>query len=134
MTKKVLILGAGLVVKPMVEYLLERKIPLMIASPMKQRADAIINGNPMGSAVDWSMDDPSELEKMISEHDLVVSLLPFKYHLDVARICIRNKRSLITTSYVQPDMNMLNASAKEAGVILLNELGLDPGKIGRAHV
>ncbi|HUX96610.1 MAG TPA: saccharopine dehydrogenase C-terminal domain-containing protein [Bacteroidales bacterium] len=125
--KKVLILGAGLVVKPMVEYLLERKIPLMIASPMKQRADAIINGDPMGSAVDWSMDDPAALEKMISEYDLVVSLLPFKYHLDVAKICIRYKRSLITTSYVQPDMRMLNASAKAAGVILLNELGLDPG-------
>lgn len=125
--KKILILGSGLVVKPMVEYLLERKITLMIASPMKQRADSIINGDPLGSAVDWSMDDPSALDKMISEYDLVVSLLPFKYHLEVARKCIRYKRSLITTSYLQADMSMLNSSAEAAGVILLNELGLDPG-------
>ena len=112
--KKILILGAGLVVKPMVEYLLERKIPLMIASPMKQRADSIINRNPLGSAVDWSMDDPAALEKMIPEYDLVISLLPFKYHLDIAKICIRYKRSLITTTYLQADMTMLNSSAEAA--------------------
>ena len=47
--KKVLILGAGLVVKPMVEYLLGNRIELMIASPMKDRADEMINGNPLGS-------------------------------------------------------------------------------------
>jgi len=125
--KKVLILGAGLVVKPMVEYLLEKKIPLLIASPMKQRADAIINRNPLGSSVDWSMDDPETLEKLIAEYDIVVSLLPYKYHVDVARICIRYKRSLVTTSYVQPEMRLLNEQAKAAGVLLLNELGLDPG-------
>ena len=125
--KRILILGAGLVVKPMVEYLLEHKIPLMIASPMKERADAIINGNPLGSSVDWSMDDPPALERMIADYDLVISLLPFRYHVDVAKFCIRFKKPLITTSYVQPDMKMLNTAAKEAGVILLNEMGLDPG-------
>ena len=46
--KKVLILGAGLVVKPMVEYLLENGFRLMIASPMKERADEMIKGNPLG--------------------------------------------------------------------------------------
>ncbi|MBI5009159.1 MAG: saccharopine dehydrogenase NADP-binding domain-containing protein [Bacteroidia bacterium] len=125
--KKVLILGAGLVVKRIVEYLLDRKIPLLIASPMKERADAIINRNPLGSSIDWSMDDPGILEKLIAEYDIVVSLLPYKYHVDVARICIRYKRSLVTTSYVQPEMRLLNEPAKAAGVLLLNELGLDPG-------
>jgi saccharopine dehydrogenase (NADP+, L-glutamate forming) len=125
--KKVLILGAGLVAKPIVEYLLENKIQLTIASPMKQRADELIKGNQLGAATDWSMDDPAALDKMIPDHDLVVSLLPFKYHVDVAKKCIRHKRPLVTTSYVQPDMRLLNEPAKEAGVLLLNELGLDPG-------
>ena len=125
--KKVLILGAGLVAKPMVEYLLERKIPLIIASPMKQRADAMINKNPLGSSVDWSMDDPAGLEKLVEENDLTVSLLPYKYHAEVARVCLKFKKSLVTTSYVQPEMRALNESAKEAGVLFLNELGLDPG-------
>ena len=125
--KRVLILGAGMVAKPMVEYLLKNGFPLMIASPMKERADRMINGNPIGQSVDWSMDEPSGLDRLVSEYDLVVSLLPFKYHTDVAEVCIKYKKPLVTTSYVQPGMELLDAKAREAGIILLNEIGLDPG-------
>ncbi|HBH85166.1 MAG TPA: saccharopine dehydrogenase, partial [Bacteroidales bacterium] len=125
--KKVLILGAGMVVKPIVEYLLDHQIPLLIASPMKQRADAMINGNPLGSSVDWSMDDPEALDKLVAEHDIAVSLLPYKYHADVAKVCLKYKRSLVTTSYVQPEMKSLDAAARKAGVLFMNEMGLDPG-------
>src|SRR5450759_258208 len=125
--KKVLILGAGLVVKPMVEYLLKNNFGLMVASPMKERADEMIKGNPLGSSLDWSMDDPAMLEKLVSDYDITVSLLPFKYHSDVAKVCLRHGKSLVTTSYIQPGMMELDESAKKAGVIFLNEIGLDPG-------
>ena len=125
--KKVLILGAGLVVKPMVEYLLENNFRLMIASPMKDRADEMIRGNQLGSSLDWSMDDPETLEKLVSEYDITVSLLPYKYHAEVARICLHHRKSLVTTSYVQKEMQELDEAAKEAGVLFLNEIGLDPG-------
>lgn len=125
--KKVLILGAGLVVKPMVEYLLKNNIGLTIASPMKARADEMIMGNPNGSSVDWSMDDPETLERLVSEHDITVSLLPYKYHTDVAKICLHFHKSLVTTSYVQKEMIPLDEPARKAGVLFLNEIGLDPG-------
>ena len=116
-----------MVAKPIVEYLLEHQIPLLIASPMKQRADSMIKGNPLGSTADWSMDDPEVLDKMVAEHDIAVSLLPYKYHAEVAKVCLKYKRSLVTTSYVQPEMKALNEAARKAGVLFLNELGLDPG-------
>jgi saccharopine dehydrogenase (NADP+, L-glutamate forming) len=125
--KKVLILGAGLVAKPMVEYLLEREFRITVASPMKARAGEMIKGNPLGVSVDWSMDDPDNLEKLVNEHDITVSLLPYKFHPDVAIICLRYKKSLVTTSYVQAPMKALDNDAKKAGIILLNEIGLDPG-------
>ena len=125
--KKVLILGAGLVVKPMVEYLLNNNFGLMIASPMKDRADEMIKGNPLGSSVDWSMDDPEMLEKLVAEYDITVSLLPYKYHSDVADVCLRYGKSLVTTSYIQAGMMELDEAAKKAGVLFLNEIGLDPG-------
>lgn len=125
--KKVLILGAGLVVKPMVEYLLENNFSLMIASPMKDRADEMISGNLLGTSLDWSMDDPAMLEKIVAEHDITVSLLPYKFHSDVANVCLRHGKSLVTTSYIQPGMMDLDESAKKAGVLFLNEIGLDPG-------
>jgi len=125
--KKVLILGAGLVVKPMVEYLLNNNLGLMIASPMKDRADEMINGNPRGTSIDWSMDDPATLEKLVADYDITVSLLPYKYHTDVARVCLRYGKSLVTTSYIQTGMMELDEAAKKAGVLFLNEIGLDPG-------
>ena len=125
--KKVVILGAGLVVKPMVEYLLKNNFGLMIASPMKDRADEMIKGNPLGTSLDWSMDDPAMLEKIVAEHDITVSLLPYKYHSDVAKVCLRHGKSLVTTSYIQSGIMDLDESAKKAGVLFLNEIGLDPG-------
>ena len=125
--KKVLILGAGLVVKPMVEYLLKNNFGLMVASPMKERADEMINGNPNGSSLDWSMDDPGMLEKLVAEYDITVSLMPYKYHSEVAKVCLRHGKSLVTTSYIQPGMIDLDESAKKTGLLFLNEIGLDPG-------
>ncbi|MBK7711829.1 MAG: saccharopine dehydrogenase NADP-binding domain-containing protein [Bacteroidales bacterium] len=125
--KKVLILGAGLVVKPMVEYLLEKGFRILIASPMKERADEMINGNPLGSSLDWSMDDQPGLDKLVEEYDITVSLLPYKFHVDVAKICLKHRKNLVTTSYVQPQMMALSEAAKDAGIMFLNELGLDPG-------
>jgi saccharopine dehydrogenase-like NADP-dependent oxidoreductase len=125
--KKILILGAGLVAKPMVEYLLESGFCVVIASPMKERADEMINGNPMGSSVDWSMDDPEMLGSLVAGNDITVSLLPYKYHADVARKCLLRKKPLVTTSYVQPEINAMNDDAKKSGLLFLNEIGLDPG-------
>ena len=124
---KVLILGAGLVAKPIVEYLLGRGIGVVIASPMKDRAERMINGNPLGTSIDWSMDDPSKLDEMVAGSDVAVSLLPYQFHTRVARICIARHRPLVTTSYIQPEMQHLQDEAKNAGVIILNEMGLDPG-------
>ena len=125
--KKVLILGAGMVVKPMVEYLLDKGFRLMIASPMKKKADEMIKGHRLGSSIDWSMDDPKTLGKLVAEHDITVSLLPYKFHPEVARVCLNYKKSLVTTSYIQPEMQALDLAAKKAGVLFLNEIGLDPG-------
>ncbi|HEX2968378.1 MAG TPA: saccharopine dehydrogenase C-terminal domain-containing protein [Bacteroidales bacterium] len=125
--KKVLILGAGMVAKPIVEYLMREGYRIVIASPMKGRADEMIGGNPLGASVDWSMDDPETLDLLISGNDITVSLLPYKYHSQVARLCLAHKRPLVTTSYVQKEMQGLDEAAKNAGIIFLNEMGLDPG-------
>jgi saccharopine dehydrogenase-like NADP-dependent oxidoreductase len=124
---KVLVLGAGLVAKPMVEYLMSNGFRVVIASPMKGRADELLAGNELGASVDWSMDDPETLAMLISGNDITVSLLPYNYHSEVARICLAQKKSLVTTSYVQDEMLRLDEAAKNAGIIFLNEIGLDPG-------
>jgi saccharopine dehydrogenase-like NADP-dependent oxidoreductase len=124
---KVLILGAGLVVKPMVEFLLENNLSITIATTTKEKADRMIKGHPNGTSMRWSTDEIDILEKLVNEHDIVVSFLPYRYHVLVAKTCVRCRKPLVTTSYVQPEMQALDGEAKKAGVILLNEIGLDPG-------
>ena len=63
----------------------------------------------------------------IAKADLVISLLPATMHVPVAKMCIAHQKHLVTASYTSPDMRGLDLEAREAGVIILNEVGLDPG-------
>jgi len=126
--KKVLVLGAGMVSKPLVRYLLDQPdFSVTMASRTVSKAEKIINGHPDGKALSLNVKDDAMLEKLVSEADLTVSLLPYTYHVKVAELCINHKKHLVTTSYVSDEMHELDGRAKEAGVLLLNESGLDPG-------
>ncbi len=124
---KVLLLGAGMVAKPIADYLLENNIELTIASRTVAKAEKLIKKRSNGIAVSWTVDDLVTLEKMVSEHDLTVSLLPYAHHITVAKLCIRYKKNMVTTSYVSAEMQALDEKAKKAGIIILNEIGVDPG-------
>jgi len=126
--KKILVLGAGMVSKPLVRYLLDQPdFFVIMASRTVSKANNIINGHSDGKALSLNIDDEITLENLISNADLTVSLLPYTYHVKIAKLCIKHKKHLVTTSYVSDEMNDLDVAAKEAGVILLNECGLDPG-------
>ncbi|MBK7030492.1 MAG: saccharopine dehydrogenase NADP-binding domain-containing protein [Bacteroidales bacterium] len=125
--KKVLVLGAGLVAKPLIRHLLGKNYQVTVASNTPERAMEMIAGFEKGKIVNWDVSDEETLGKMVSEHDLTVSLLPYLFHLTVAKQCLKHRRNMVTTSYVKPEMQALDAEAREAGIIILNESGLDPG-------
>ena len=128
MTKKVLVLGAGLVSKPLVRYLLDETDYLVVmASRTVSKVKKIIGNHPCGTAVELDVLNDAQLEKLVSESDLTVSLLPYTYHVKIAKLCIKHKKHLVTTSYVSDKMRALDNEAKKTGVLLLNECGLDPG-------
>ena len=124
---KILILGAGMVVKPIAHYLLDNNFEVTLASRTKEKAEKVLEGRTNGVAIAWTVDDTEVLDALIKTHDMVVSLLPYSYHVEVAKRCIANKKNMLTTSYVSAEMEALNEQAKEAGIIILNELGVDPG-------
>jgi len=125
--KKVLILGAGLVARPIISYLLSRGYTLTVASNTPDRSEKMINGHPAGKSVFWEASDEQGLDLLVSLHDLTVSLLPYAFHPEVARHCIARRKNMVTTSYVKPEMRAMDSGAREAGIIILNEIGLDPG-------
>ncbi len=126
--KKILVLGAGLVARPLVRYLLDvPEYHVTVASRTVSKAVKLIDGHEKGSALSLNVSDEATLEKLVSEHDLSISLLPYAHHVTVANFCIKHKKQMVTTSYVSPEMKALDGAAKEAGITILNEIGLDPG-------
>ncbi len=126
--KNILILGAGMISKPLVKYLLNQpNYYVTMASRTVSKAEKIIGSHKRGKAEALNVNDNEKLENLISNSDVIVSLIPYQYHVKVAKLCIKNKKHLVTTSYVSEEMQKLNNIAKDAGILLLNECGLDPG-------
>ncbi len=125
--KNVLVLGAGLVTRPLVAYLLQRGYAVTCASRTVAKAEKLIDGHPHGTAHELDLNDEDRLAEFIENCDLAVSLVPFAFHPTVARICIDRGKPMVTTSYVSEEMETLDGAAKEAGVTILNEIGVDPG-------
>lgn len=127
MSKKVTIFGAGLVVKPMVDYLSEKGYELTVASRTLSKAEELVSSHSNANAKQFLIDDEDTLIEFVKNSDLIVSLLPASMHVKVAKKCIEYKTNMVTTSYISPEMKKLDVLAKEAGVIILNEIGVDPG-------
>ncbi len=125
--KSVLILGSGMVAGPIIEYLLEKNYRLTVASINEKRAIQLLNNHPNGKFVYWDAEDDKGLHGLVKEHDLTVSLLPYKFHVMVAQICLQHQKHMVTTSYVKPEMQDLHKEAVDNNVLLLNEIGVDPG-------
>lgn len=73
------------------------------------------------------MNDSNALEAEIAKNDLVISLIPYTFHAQVIRAAIHQKKHVVTTSYVSDAMMALDKDAKDAGITVFNEIGLDPG-------
>ncbi len=126
--KKILILGAGLVARPLVRYLLgQPDFEVEVASRTVSKAIKLINGHPKGEAKELNLKDEEGLKERISKADLVISMVPYSFHPKVAKYCIDYQKHMVTTSYVSEAMKKLDEEAKRAGIIILNEVGLDPG-------
>ncbi len=90
--KKVLLLGAGMVAKPLADYIINSGIELTIASRTKQKADQLIKNREKGTSTSWTVDDLEKLEELVATHDVTVSLLPYAYHVTVAKLCVKHKK------------------------------------------
>jgi spermidine synthase len=79
------------------------------------------------TAISLDVNATDALEAMVADHDLVISLIPYTHHADVIKAAIKGRSHVVTTSYVSPSMVELDEEAKKAGIVVMNEIGLDPG-------
>ncbi len=126
--KQVLVLGAGLVARPLVRYLLdEPDFQVTVASRTVSKAEKLIDSHPRGIAMPIDVEDEAALRAAIATADIVISLVPWIHHMKVANLCVELGKNMVTTSYVKPEMQALDEAVREKGLIFLNEIGVDPG-------
>jgi saccharopine dehydrogenase-like NADP-dependent oxidoreductase len=126
-----LILGAGMSASSLIRYVLERAEKydweIRIVDKQKELIERKTNGHPRAVALTFDALNPAERLPEIKRSDLVISMLPPRFHPDVARECIAHGKHLITPSYISSEMAELDDEAKKADVLIMNEIGVDPG-------
>jgi saccharopine dehydrogenase-like NADP-dependent oxidoreductase len=129
--KTILILGAGLSASSMIRYLLERAEEnnwyLKIVDKDIALVKRKIGKTKFAEALSFNALDAQERRPVIGHSDLVISMLPARFHVDVAKDCIDLRVNLITPSYISPEMRALDAEARHANIVIMNEIGVDPG-------
>jgi spermidine synthase len=144
--KKVLLLGSGFVARPAAEYIVrDPSNELTIgesdhyvvhgtlcwrccaACRTLKNAETLAEGLPGTTAVSLDVTDASALYDAVVAVDAVISLIPYTLHPLVVEAAIKGNTHVITTSYISPAIRALEERAKAAGIVVMNEIGLDPG-------
>jgi saccharopine dehydrogenase-like NADP-dependent oxidoreductase len=126
--KNILVLGSGFVSKPGIKYLLsQNEFFITVASLSIKYISEIMKEQRNGIAIQLDVNNTDKLIDLIKKNDIVISLLPWTFHIDVAKLCIEYNTHLVTTSYVSADMRSLDSKVKNKNLLFLNEMGIDPG-------
>ena len=128
--RKILIVGAGKSSPYLIKYLLKNSLKeellIHITDISTDHLEHYaINNNCAVSSID--IYNATERESYISDADLIISMLPAKFHIILAKTCLKFKKNLLTASYVSEEMKNLQNDVKNSGLFFLNEMGLDPG-------
>ncbi|KAI0013799.1 Apo Saccharopine reductase [Xylariaceae sp. FL0662B] len=125
--QKVLMLGAGFVTRPTLDILSDAGIEVSVACRTLEKAKNLSEGVKNARPISLDVTDEEALDAEVAKHDLVISLIPYTFHALVIKSAIRKKKHVVTTSYVSPVMQELDGQCKDAGITVMNEIGLDPG-------
>lgn len=131
MSRKILVVGAGKSTAHLLDYFLEKSdtehLHLIIGDIAPKNIAEHIRTHQNCTAITLDINDADERSKQIANADIVVSMLPARMHILVAQDCLKHHKHLVTASYISEDLKKMDAAIKEAGLVFMNEIGLDPG-------
>jgi len=129
--RNILIIGAGKSTPYIVKYLMakssDENLFLTIGDLNLNNAKKLSTSHTNFRAIKFDILNRKNSSEQISKSDIVISMLPARFHLLVAKECLKHKKSLLTASYINDEMNELDKEVKSKGIIFMNEIGLDPG-------
>ncbi|WP_303311344.1 saccharopine dehydrogenase C-terminal domain-containing protein [Hymenobacter sp. BT730] len=129
---RILLLGAGRSASSLIQYLLRYaplehwQVSIADVNPA-HLAPVLATHSAYAQAISFDVAQVEQLDVLVPAADIVISMLPALFHPLVAQACVRYGRHLVTASYVSPEIQLMEADARAAGVALIMECGLDPG-------
>lgn len=129
--RNILIIGAGRSATSLIRYLLDKsekeELFITIGDISIQSAQRFTDGHPNARGIMLDVFNDVQRKEAVENSDLVISMLPARYHIEVARDCIEFGKHMVTASYISKEMQALNHKAQSKGLVFMNEIGLDPG-------
>jgi len=129
--RNILIIGAGRSATSLIQYLLDKseieKLSLTIGDLSLENAQKLAGNHHNATAIKLDIFNEEERRKNVEAADLVISMLPARFHIEVAKDCLKFGKHMVTASYVSDEMQALNSDVEEKGLVFMNEIGLDPG-------
>ncbi len=129
--RNILIIGAGRSATSLIRYLLDKSetedLFITIGDLSIQSAQKFTANHPNARGIMLDVFNDAQRKEAVENSDIVISMLPARYHIEVARDCIEFGKHMVTASYVSNEMQALNHKAESKGLVFMNEIGLDPG-------
>ncbi|EKF55121.1 saccharopine dehydrogenase [Galbibacter marinus] len=129
--RTILLIGAGKSTSYLLQYLLrnaeKEQLHILVGDKDPNNAIELLNNHPLSTAIKLDIFNEQQRVNAIKKADLVISMLPARFHIQVAKDCLAYGKNMVTASYVSPDMEQLDSQVKNKGLIFLNEIGVDPG-------
>jgi len=129
--RRILIVGAGRSSAALVRYLLEKsnaeKLKIIIADISVENAKKLVEDHENSEVIELDIFDIGSRKEVVKKADIVISMLPARFHLEIAKDCLEFNKNLVTASYVSEELMALNEEVTQKGLIFMNEVGLDPG-------
>jgi len=129
--RSILIIGAGKSASSLVRFLLkastQEDLYLVIGDVSIDNAKSLAADHPNAKAIQLDVFDKANRQEAIQNADIVISMLPARFHMEVAKECVKFHKNMVTASYVSKEMETLDAEVKEKGLTFMNEIGVDPG-------
>jgi len=129
--KKILLFGAGKSATILIDYLLEsaekENWHITVVDADLRLAESKIGGSSYGLPLSFDIKNDAQRKKNIRQSDIVISLLPPALHYIVAQDCVELKKDLLTASYADDQIKVLESKIENNNLLFLCEMGLDPG-------
>jgi len=129
--RNILIIGAGRSASSLIQYILDKSneedLFITIGDQSIQAAQKLINGHKNARAILLDVFNEKDRKEAVKNANLVISMLPARFHIEVAKDCVEYGKHMVTASYISDEMQSLDSKVKSKGLVFMNEIGLDPG-------